>query len=105
MSVRAGVDSRAVRSICPKCAASAQTFQTCSRKNFGSAITQQEGEQVLERAPASGPLDRHLGEDKQSGGGRRTINKGRGQQQWREMGMTMTMHSNYINIKTHNMPV
>ncbi len=40
------------------------------------------GEQVLERAPASVPEDRHLGEDEWSGGGRGTISKGRGWQQW-----------------------
>ncbi len=46
------------------------------------------GEQVLERAPASSPLDRHLGEDKRSGSRRGTITRGGDnknggeQQQW-----------------------
>jgi hypothetical protein len=39
-SARAGADSRAVRSICLTCAASARTLWTHSRSNFGSAITQ-----------------------------------------------------------------
>ncbi len=38
------------------------------------------GEGVLERAPVSSPQDRQLGEDKRSGGGKGTINKGRGRQ-------------------------
>jgi hypothetical protein len=36
----------------------------------------------------------------QSGGRRETIHEGRGWQQWEGMTTTMTMHSNYINIKS-----
>jgi hypothetical protein len=46
-----------------------------------------------------GPQDRHLGEYKQSGGRRGTINEGRGQQRWWGKATMTTIHINYISIK------